>query len=77
MDQFFGRLLSCTRFSTNRVSKSFLPRRIGLGYASTHERLNRDVIRPCLKARRKTVHPEPASESEETGKSAFVKKARK
>jgi hypothetical protein len=77
MEEFLFSLFSSTRFTTNSVSKAFLPRRAGLGYRLVYDKINRDMIRPCLRARRKKVMAEEdprASCEEPAGKSCMVKR---
>lgn len=85
MDLFLEKLFSFTRFTTNKVSKNFLPRRMGLGYKMKHQKLDREVIKPCLKSkvdgkgRADSIGSKPVIEDlhEELGKSKFVKRHRK
>lgn len=76
MDLLFEKMCLSTRFTTNKVVKDFLPRRIGLGYRIAHLRLNRDIVKPCVRAKMKKSE-DTKTESisdEEMGRSAMVKK---
>ncbi|KHN69358.1 hypothetical protein CWI42_080940 [Ordospora colligata] len=42
-----------TRFATNDISKEFLQRRVGLGYAMKYQKLDRSVIQTFIKSKRK------------------------
>jgi hypothetical protein len=80
MERLLLGLLLPTRFTTNRVSKTFLPGRAGLGYKLTYARINKDVLRPCLRAKRKTEKtsaPSDGGEEELAGKSCMVKNSRR
>ncbi|CCI73954.1 ECU07_0965 [Encephalitozoon cuniculi GB-M1] len=75
MDNIFERLLLDTRFTTNKIPKRFLLRRVGLGYAVRHQRISRDDIRPCLKTRRAIERTDCFQEDEEdAGRSELVRK---
>lgn len=53
MDHLLKNLLQFSRFTTNTLPKEFLPRRVGLGYQHTETKINREIIRKCLKTKRK------------------------
>ncbi|WEL39041.1 hypothetical protein PFJ87_07g01190 [Encephalitozoon hellem] len=75
MDRILQKLLFDTRFTTNKIEKEFLVRRMGLGYSMRPKKLERDIIRPCLKAARKREEANVAEEEEEdVGRSGSVKK---
>ncbi|AHL30127.1 uncharacterized protein Eint_070915 [Encephalitozoon intestinalis ATCC 50506] len=76
MDGVLEKLLLDTRFTTNKIPKEFLLRRVGLGYSIRSKRLDRDIIKPCLKAKKNkekalSIQEE---ESEDAGRSESVKK---
>lgn len=78
MDRALEKLLAGTRFTTNKIPREFLMRRVGLGYKATHWRLSRDVIGPCLKAKRQREKAARAlqqeSESDDIGRSGSVRR---
>lgn len=75
MDEILQELLLDTRFTTNKIPKEFLVRRVGLGYSMRSKRLERDIIKPCLKmGRRKEETYLHQEEEEDVGRSESVKK---
>lgn len=80
-DEKLQELLETSRFTTVKIQKAFLPRRIGLGYDFKHEHTEMDIIKDLRrkqnKNRRKEVTKEikceDESEDENFSKSKMVK----
>ncbi|KAI5177041.1 hypothetical protein PAEPH01_2443, partial [Pancytospora epiphaga] len=50
---FLDKLLIYSRFTSHSIRPVFLPRKVGLGYFQSEQRVDKEVIRPVLKEARR------------------------
>lgn len=49
MDKKISELLESSKFTTSKITRCFLPRRVGLGYDLNYENKELDIIKQCKK----------------------------